>query len=328
MPKHTWWKQTREELGDIAPEDWLRREHAERYDKELAKELSEKLGRRVTRNAIQIKAKRLDLLKSPEFFEAHWDSMRAPRIIVPRFVAHERVEGRATIAGDFQIPLHDTNLVEKMVYVSMKMGSKQLIIPGDFWNFDAFSFFVSEPTYTAGEELDYGEELLRYLMQWFDFILILMGNHEKRLYKGALDKKIDINRLSKMMGAYPERVVYSKYGYCILNNRWRVTHPKNFSQIRNRIANKLALKHRQKIVMFHGHMLSMTHDDSGHELIVDGGGMFDETKHEYRMIEDSTYPAWHRGFWVITEDNEIHGFNDLWTPWNFYEKAWANEKKP
>lgn len=79
--------------------------------------------------------------------------------------------------------------------------------------------------------------------------------------------------------------------------------------------------------MFHGHMLSISHDDSGRQLVIDGGGMWDESKIEYRLIEDSTYPAWARGFWVITEENELHAFNDLFCPWAFYEQAWANAER-
>jgi len=225
-------------------------------------------------------------------------------------------------AGDFHIPLHDPKLIEKMVYVSQKMNSKKLIVAGDFYNLDAFSKFVSEPTYFAGEELDYGEQILDYLVEWFDSILLLMGNHEERLYKRRLDKEIDIERLNRMLHRHEDKIKFSKYGYCVLNDTWRITHPKNYSQIKTRVANRLALKHRQHVLNFHGHALSIAHDDSGHQIIADGGGLFDEKKMEYRMIKDSIYPAWARGFWVITGQNELHAFNNLFTPWAFYEKCW------
>jgi len=135
-----------------------------------------------------------------------------------------------------------------------------------------------------------------------------------------------MERLSRMLHKHKDKIKFSKYGYCVLNDEWRITHPKNYSQIKTRVANRIALKHRQHVLNFHGHALSIAHDDSGHQIIADGGGLFDEKKIEYRMIKDSTYPAWATGFWVITKDNELHGFNDLFTPWRFYEKAWENEQ--
>lgn len=311
--KLSWWNQKYEQLGGLAATEWLAKKYPHRPSRELIDELGQCLGRRISMQALTSKAFHMGLKKAP------------PQIIIPDFLDYETISGTVTISGDYHIPLHDIKLVEKMVYVSQKMGSKKLIIAGDLYNFDAFSTFVNEPIYEVGEELDYGEKLLDYLVEWFDFILILMGNHEERLYKRKLEKHIDWERLTRMLHQHENKIKFSKYGYCVLNDTWRITHPKNYSQIKTRVANKLALHKRQHILNFHGHALSVASDDSGHQVIADGGGLFDEKKIEYRMIKDSTYPAWATGFWVITKDNELHGFNDLFTPWKFYEKAW--EKK-
>lgn len=312
-----WWQETYEELGGITAEEWLKREYPTGGNHDLANRLSQLLRRKLNSKKIRDKASNLGLRK---------EKKDAPRILIPDFLDYENVSGTATISGDFHIPLHDIKLVEKMAYVSQRMGAKKLIIAGDLYNLDAFSKYVNEPTYLPGEELDYGEKLLDYLVEWFDFILVLMGNHEERLYKRKLDKYIDWERLTRMLHQHKDKIKFSKYGYCVLNDTWRITHPKNYSQIKTRVANKIALKHRQNVLNFHGHALSIAHDDSGHQIIADGGGLFDEKKVEYRMIKDSTYPAWATGFWVITKDNELHAFNDLFTPWKFYEKAWANEE--
>lgn len=327
MPnRKPWWGKPREELGGISAEDWLRREYSNDYDFELATKLSDLLARNVTKNAVNCKAKSMGLFKSSEFFEAHYESLRPPHMRVVRFTDYHKISGGATVAGDFHIPLHDLSLVEKMVSVSMKMNSKQLIIAGDFFNFDAFSWYITEKTYFPGEEIDYGEKLLDWMVQWYDLILVLMGNHEKRLYRRKLDKEIDWERVTRMFTKHEDKIIFSKYGYCVLDDVWRITHPKNYRQIPTRVANELAFRHRQNILNFHGHTLSITHDKSGRYLIADGGGMFDESKIEYRMIEDSTYPAWYRGFWVIDERNQLHAFNDLWTPWEFYERVWELEE--
>jgi len=314
----SWWHQKYEKLGGATAAAWLEREYPNRSNIELAKELKAATGLDIRSHNIIDKARRLQLRRPPP--------SAPPQIAIPDFLDYENVSGTVTISGDYHIPLHDIKLVEKMVYVSQKMGAKKLIIAGDLYNFDAFSTFVNEPIYEVGEELDYGEKLLDYLAEWFDFILVLMGNHEERLYKRKLDKYIDWERLTRMLHQHENKIKFSKYGYCVLNDAWRITHPKNYSQIKTRVANRIALKHRQNVLNFHGHALSVASDDSGHQVIADGGGLFDEKKIEYRMIKDSTYPAWATGFWVITKENELHSFNDLFTPWKFYEKAWANEK--
>lgn len=230
--------------------------------------------------------------------------------LIERFTPLVRV-GNAIISADYHVPLHDPDLINKMIEVARKHEIKQLIIAGDFWNMDTFSTFLPEQPEAAWPiEHREGIRVMRTLLNTFDEVDFTWGNHDFRLvrklgykksYKECMDwtfqvltdeekAKIRISDLD-YMNYYPTGVEGRKF---------RVCHPSNYSSVPLAVPKKLAPKYNCSIMSAHSHHFSLGVAPNGYDLMIELGGFFDKKRTEYIQRTNDNH-EWTQGFVMLKE---------------------------
>jgi len=223
---------------------------------------------------------------------------------------------KVMVASDAHIPLHDKELFNVMLNVSQAKQIKTLIFDGDLFNVDAFSFFdmkVPEAgkSYNFTWEREEAMEALRILELCYDEIIVNMGNHElnrlMQIFKGNLNLK-DIFRLFTLN---VHKYKITNRDHIILTSgkrKWRICHPLNYSQIKSRVAYRLADKYGMNVISAHGHFCGQVISLNGKYIVVDSGGLFDQKKVPY-IQTTNLFPNWNQGF--VTIEN---GYHELFNP--------------
>lgn len=239
----------------------------------------------------------------------------------PFHVAYEikplQLSGDYMIVGDVHVPTTDYRLAQLVARVGKKhLTNPRLIIGGDFFNFDAFSNYPAVvPSYSWREERKAAECLLSEWLETFTDIVIIMGNHDRRIQRwsmGALEE----SDIFGMVVSSP-KVKVSNVGWLTVTTSqgvYRVTHARNYSVNRLTVADQLAQKFQQNIIQFHEHHLGLSFDKFGRWLIVNGGGLFDPSQMVYARLDDNKSPAMVPGF-VMLKNGVPHLFGDRLTDW-------------
>ena len=119
------------------------------------------------------------------------------------------------ITSDWHVPETDWRLVERMCSIAKRNLIKNLVIGGDFFSQSQFSPFANlVPPVTWAQERDAARELLRHMLDVFENIWIVMGNHDKRLIKWA-DATLDEKDVYGMV-ITNSRVHVNKFAYCTM----------------------------------------------------------------------------------------------------------------
>ena len=126
------------------------------------------------------------------------------------------------------------------------------------------------------------------------------------------------------------KVEYSVYPRCTINDSWIVSHPRSYSRLQTRNAFFLSSKYMPPViekgrspngcygfVSFHGHQGGTGFDPSGKFETVDGMGMFLPEAIKYRQMGMTTHPEWTSGFMMLL-DNYLFRFPKNTTYWPFW----------
>lgn len=211
------------------------------------------------------------------------------------------------VAGDWHVPYHSETLVAKLLTYALDMGIKTLVINGDF--LDSAVFFRGgqdhRPTMTEfRSELHAAEQMLRALLQRFQMIYWIAGNHEQRLFrltKGELDMELLRRMVAEGVG---DRVVVTDRDHIVIHYTdtperitWRITHGESGSTV---IATNAAVlkadSYSCNVLQGHNHLFGMRQTRSGKHIGVDHGAMCNPALIEYKQLRTTTYPTWVPGF--------------------------------
>lgn len=227
------------------------------------------------------------------------------------------------ITCDWHVPQTDWRLVERLVIVAEKQKIRRLIIAGDFFDQNQFSRYaaVIPPTPWAFER-DTAREIMAYLLEVFDEIIITMGNHDRRLITWA-DASLDLKDVWGSIIENP-RVTISKFGYSTIKTSrmrenglplyWRPTHPKNYAQQRGKVGVDVAEKYDMSVMTAHEHHTAITTSKSGRHWVVNLGGLYDPAKIAYAQLDDNTSPVMSPSFGMLL-DGYPYVFADGLTDW-------------
>lgn len=215
------------------------------------------------------------------------------------------LDGDWMLTGDVHTPTMDYDMVGLVGAVAEKHGVKNLLVAGDLLNNDVFSVHpkIDEGIPWEREKVA-ARELLREWAGQFDRIVWSSGNHERRLSRktwGAL-RMVDLRDI--VAAPFIDRIEFTERGYVIIdtpNGEWRITHPRNYSQIPLRTANRLAMKWGQHVVTFHEHHLGMGWCDNGRNIIANAGGLHDKEQLSYVRMDDTTMPEMNAGFGMLKD---------------------------
>jgi len=223
---------------------------------------------------------------------------------------------KSMIICDVHIPLHDKKLFNTMLNVSQEKKINTCIIDGDLLNVDAFSYFeqrVPEEEEARNFTFERTETMkaLHILEDNFKEIIINMGNHEIYRLMAIFKGKLNLRDIFRLFTDNIDKYQITNRDHIVLtsgNKKWRICHPKNYSQIKGRIPYRLAGKYEMNIISAHGHFCDMSISESGKYVVINSGGLFDSNKVAY-IQTTNTYPLWNQGFLTIE-----NGYPDLYNP--------------
>jgi hypothetical protein len=205
---------------------------------------------------------------------------------VPELNEYFKIKGDCIVVADWHIPAFNPEVTEIVFEKAEELGINQILIAGDFLQLDAFSPHTTYPI----------KNVEKIYWIWY--------NHSEWLVN-YLENKIDINILARMFYDKMEgkQLLVQRYGFAVINDTFRVTHPKSYSRCTPQVERQLAAKFHQHIIGTHGHQNSIGFDSSGQYICLQVGGLHHRTKISYTM-RDTTHPEWNNGFaWV--KDNKL-----------------------
>lgn len=218
------------------------------------------------------------------------------------------------VTADWHIPLYDPAYVNYFIDTARDMNVRTLVIGGDFFNFDALSQYQPKQEDAGLErELAEGQKVMNVLLESFDRIVYIWGNHDARLHK-ALGFAIQFKEAMKLVfgslgkGAL-DSIEFSNLDHCYVDQgdgrSWRICHPANYSRIPLSTPRALAAKYNCGVIAAHAHHCAIGTAVNGEDLVLEAGGLFDREKTAY-LQRSTTFPTWAQGFAILRKDEPVY----------------------
>lgn len=208
------------------------------------------------------------------------------------------------ITADWHIPLYDAQYVNTFIEDARGRGVKDLIVAGDYFNFDALSQYSPKQDGAGLEnELDEALVVMRALLETFDRVYYVWGNHDARLHK-ALGFTIAFKEAMKMVfGSLGvdalKKITFTNLDHIWIGeegeDRWYVCHPGNYTRIPLSTARTLATKYNASTITAHSHHCAVGYGIDGNKVVAEIGGLFDRHKTGY-LQRSTTFPTWAQGY--------------------------------
>jgi hypothetical protein len=225
-----------------------------------------------------------------------------------------RHTGNLAITADWHIPLYDAEYANRFIRTAQERGHKDLLIAGDFFNFDALSAYDPKQ-HEAGleKELDEALKVMRVLLDTFDNIYYLWGNHDVRLHRAlgfALQFQTAMKLVFGNLGEDAlERIRFTNLDHMWVDvegeqDSWYVCHPANYSRIPLSTARVLASKFNANVITAHSHHCAVGYATDGNRVVAEIGGLFDRSKTAY-LQRSTTFPTWQTGYAFLEEGKLI-----------------------
>lgn len=232
--------------------------------------------------------------------------MRLPRATARRYNEPLQVTGDAVILADIHAPFHDAGWLDAVIGLALRRGVRQVILAGDFADFNAFSSFGRDAGIDADEELDALSALMDAIIGTFERVYYIAGNHDVRPLRMLKDTGLGVTMLMRMFAPRPDDQHFftSDYHWCRLSSGgvdWQVEHPKSASVNATFVPKRLASKFGCNIVGAHGHTWGMTRDDSGRYWAIDSGICADPERLGYTQLVHNLRPRQMQGAVLVLD---------------------------
>lgn len=221
------------------------------------------------------------------------------------------------ITCDYHSPYYSIVWHNRSLAIAERFGIKKLIVIGDLVELGFAAYFYSDNKPKIEDEAGENKRLIGSMLDHFEQIYLVKGNHENRLGRNT-DGIIKVqNLLEEWVGPeYGKRFTFSLYDKLTIGNEWLCVHPKSYSQKAGIASRALCSKYMMNILNTHGHHVGWNYDPSGKFLAVDLGGMFDSEKVEYINFKTTTHPVWNSGFGML-RNGHFYLFDER-TDWDFW----------
>lgn len=231
------------------------------------------------------------------------------------------LSGLTAVTADWHLPLTDFDYLDTFIEHARAREIKQLVIAGDLLHADALSRFDPKQSDAGLEvELAAANETMAHVLDQFESVALLQGNHDARLVR-ALGYKLPFATAMKM-ALYelpPEqlgRLTISPLDHLWITNGLRgkkarsfyVAHPTTYSRTPLGGAIKLAAKVGASTLVGHSHHLATGYATNGKHLVAELGGFHAPAKTEYLQTA-STFPYHVNGYAFVTAAGglEVYG---------------------
>lgn len=250
------------------------------------------------------------------------DVQALTEIFSRKLTAWLRLSGDFMISSDWHVPHFSADMAEKYFAIAKRFGIQQQIIVGDFVNLDSLSDWDKvDHEDTWKREQAAASRLIEHFGKAFDLTYWIMGNHEVRWMR-KLAFQTDLPDFAAQLidkAKVGTELICSNYAYAVINDEWRLTHPKSYSRNGGTVPFELTSKYEQSVIGAHGHHVGVRLGRNNKRVGIDIGGMFDVERIGYVMREDSNHPMWNGGF-AMLRNNCCYLFTDnpLLTDWDFW----------
>ena len=286
-----------------------------------------------TDSGIEVQAEfwRLHLQPIMSYDAMHGKLWRAKLNITPRpelfqHVVGEplRLSGDWIVLGDVQLPTTDYDFAILPAAIAKRHLSKprQLLIVGDMMNMDSFSSYENEISLPGfRQEVESARVLLMEWFKVFDRIVWCPGNHERRLSRNTHGALL-MHDLAMLINARVETTDLDHVIIDTSHGQYRAVHGSDYSINQLSIADSLVSKYRQHIISFHEHHLAQGYDRYGHNIVINGGGLFNQWYMAYTRLNTSKKANMKQGF-VMLKDGYPYLFGkEPFTRWD----DWLGQK--
>lgn len=296
---------------ETTPEDWLREAWLLFTDAEIAEVLAARTGRNVTMSSVRQKRQASGLRKTLNRVPQVFEESKYARYDSPPILEADDV----LVMGDIEAPFHDAAWCSEVVALAARWGIKDVILAGDFVHFDSISTFAKKmaagdegPEPEITDEIVATAKVIDTLLDTFDNVLAILGNHEERLTR-RLAVRTRTTLLRHLLGyRFEERLEIVPYYHAIIHSsdgqKWRVTHPRNTSVIPTRVAARMADIKRMNLIAAHGHDWGHTTSASGY-YVAACGCCVDPERLSYVALRDNLRPRMQRGAWILRDGRPI-----------------------
>lgn len=226
-----------------------------------------------------------------------------PAMPIPVFTGEWNLSfDECMIAGDFHLPSCKLGYIQRMCELARRhiKGKRVLLDAGDILNGDKDS--RHDPLVvplSRSQELDLVKGVVDYLLETFDEIYMLPGNHMRKRFMGRLEQDMSYAQLTNLLTSHPSRVHLSPYDIMHLTSggeRWTITHQYQYSKNKLIKANQLAQKYQSNTVTFHQHHTAIGRDEWDRYTVVDCGGFHDQDMMAYVSLVPNTFPRMNNSF--------------------------------
>jgi hypothetical protein len=239
-----------------------------------------------------------------------------------------KLSGDWIVLGDVQLPTTDYDFAILPAAIAKRHLGKprQLLIVGDLLNMDCFAAYektIGLPSFR--QEIMAARVIVLEWLKVFNRIVWLPGNHERRASKGT-SAALLMEDLALLINAEIET---SNLDHAIIETNqgeYRAAHGSDYSINQLTVADTLVSKYRQHIISFHEHHCAMGYDRFGHNLVINGGGLFNQWFMAYVRIDTNKKATMKQGF-VMLKDGYPYLFGkEPFTRWDDWLEMKAQRK--
>ncbi len=222
------------------------------------------------------------------------------------------------VISDPHAPIHSKLWLYQVLACADVFKSEICILNGDVLDLNEISRHMGSyyrRRKEMGDDFDAAELIFNILCERFKTVYWLSGNHcLERLLK-LFGGELNAQRLSKLIGSFPNLKVTSR-SFLDVNNNTRIGHPRQYSRIRGALAQRLAMRWQKNIGLGHEHHDAMSFTPCGKYQAVSIPSLADTQIQDYVRNEINDFPEPMNGFAFIFGD-WIQNFNKH-TPWKLY----------
>lgn len=306
----SWWDEPVDIDSEVqTPAAWLERVWTELTDVDIAAALSRATGRDVTHYAVCAQRRRRKLNKTRTGVPRIFAESGQPRYDQPPIIEADDV----LVMADIHAPFHNADWCSDVVTLAVRLGIKRVIAAGDLLDFASITSFTKqmlaqgESDLLFSDELEAAAEFVGVLLENFDLVDCILGNHEERLTR-RMAVRMRARVIAQLLGfQHEKRLTIHPYFYCIVEtsmSKWRVTHPRNISVVSGRVAASLADKYRMNVVAGHLHNWAERTSASGY-YAAECGCCADPQRFAHLALRDNIRPRMQAGAWLLHQGRPV-----------------------
>lgn len=242
------------------------------------------------------------------------------QLMAPERIELSTYDGDAVILSCLHIPFYSVPWVVKVCEASQRLGVRTLIVAGDFLMADRLSKYDKVgQTVPIGQELLALHQVTSVLLEVFDRIILMYGNHDQRVERAIahaaetkegrtmlemlaarMDTKFDPEGLDALAESFLQHftsnpaVQVVSLPELVVNGRWLVMHA-GASRVPPQHERAMAEKHRKSVIGGNSHLWGVGFDRSATDLAVTLGHACESERFRYIHEKPSTFPQQVRG---------------------------------